>query len=160
MNQKKLNAYVKYMTSLSDKDREALYSKNKYRFSDKEVSRRLKEPIKRIDKSPYREIELSGWWNDVFAPQATISNITNIPQKLYNGITVKRLQKKEKKMELPFKGEIKRRWIQISSHNISNLCNDIIYNKIVNDMKNDGREVTFEQVKKVVEIWENTINNK
>ena len=63
-------------------------------------------------------------------------------------------------MELPFKGEIKRRWIQISSHNTSNLCNDIIYNKIVNDMKNDGKEVTFEQVKKVVEIWENNINNK
>ena len=78
MNQKKLNEYLKYMTSLSDKDREALYTKNEFRFSDEEVSRRLRESIKRVDKSPYREIELSGWWNDVFAPQATISNITNI----------------------------------------------------------------------------------
>ena len=67
MNQKKLNEYLKYMTSLSDKDREALYTKNEFRFSDEEVSRRLREPIKRVDRSPYREIELSGWWNDVFA---------------------------------------------------------------------------------------------
>lgn len=154
MNQKKLNEYLKYMTSLSDKDREALYTKNEFRFSDEEVSRRLREPIKRVDRSPYREIELSGWWNDVFAPQATISNITNIPQKLYNGITVKRLKKKEEKMELPFKGEIKRRWIQMSSNNSSNLCNELLYNHIVEDMKNDGKEVTFDQVKQIVEIWE------
>lgn len=154
MNQKKLNEYLKYMTSLSDKDREALYTKNEFRFSDEEVSRRLREPIKRVDKSPYREIELSGWWNDVFAPQATISNITNIPQKLYNGITVKRLKKKEEKMELPFKGEIKRRWIQMSSNNPSNLCDELLYNHIVEDMKNDGKEVTFDQVKQIVEIWE------
>ena len=60
MNQKELNKYLKYMTSLSDKDREALYSKNEFRFSDEELSKRLRDPIKKVDKSPYREIELSG----------------------------------------------------------------------------------------------------
>lgn len=159
MNQKKLNQYLKYMTSLSDKDREALYSKHEYRFSDEEVSRRLRAPLKKVDKSPYREIELSGWWNDVFAPQTTISNITNTPTKLYNGITVRRIEKKEIKMNIPFKGEIKRRWIMISSNNPSNLSNEILYNHIVNDMKNDGKEVTFEQVKKVAETWDKSFTS-
>lgn len=163
MNQKELNKYLKYMTSLSDKDREVLYSKAKgFSFSKEEVSRRLKEPLKRQDKSPYREIELSGWWNDVFAPQVTITKLTeNNIVNLGNGITMK-LSKRKKKMEykeVSYKGEIKRRWIQISSNNPSNLCNEILYHHIVEDMKNDGKEVTFEQIKKVAETWDKSFTS-
>ena len=163
MNQKELNKYLKYMTSLSDKDREALYSKaNGFSFSKEEVSRRLKEPLKRQDKSPYREIELSGWWNDVFAPQATITKLTeNNTVNLGNGITMK-ICKRKKKMEykeVSYKGEIRRRWIQISSNNPSNLCNEILYHRIVEDMKNEGKEVTMEMVQKIAETWENNITS-
>ena len=62
-------------------------------------------------------------------------------------------------MDIPFKGEIKRRWIMISSNNPSNLCNEILYNHIVEDMKNDGKEVTFEQVKKVAETWDKSFTS-
>ena len=157
MNQKKLNQYLKYIMSLSDKERELFYSKNEFRFSNKEVLKRLKEPLKKIDKSPYREIELSGWWDKVFAPQATIHNISNVPIKLHNGITIKKLEK-ENKMKIPYKGEVKRKWISMSKNNISNLSNEILYNRIVESIRKEGREITFEQVKEIIEEYNNTFN--
>lgn len=154
MNQKKLNQYLKYMTSLSDKDREALYSRSKGYFSKEEIAEKLKEPIKQRDKSPYREIELSGWWNDVFAPQATINNITSTPTKLYNGITIRRLKEKDKDMnKIPYKGEIKRRWLQLAEDNNQNFCEDILCQKIVDAMKKENKVVTFEQIQEVIKLF-------
>lgn len=156
MNQKKLNAYVKYMTSLSDKDREALYTKAEgFSFSGEEVQRRLREPLKRKDKTPYSEFD-GGFGYDTYFPQITITKPTEGSKiDLGNGITMK-ISKRKKKMEykeVSYKGEIKRRWIQMSSNNPSNLCDEILYHRIVEDMKNDGKEVTVEMVQKIAETW-------